>query len=114
MYICSQSRFDAVGQNGLGFAILCAREFLLWLCNPACGAGVTESAVVSAWVPIIVSLWAQARLPVAFTAELHYLGHVRERFLTIRCSDREIGDYVNKWQTVDESRQEASFGIDIS
>lgn len=114
MYTCSQSRFDAVGQNGLGFAILCAREFLLWLCNPACGAGVTESAVVSAWVPILVSLWAQARL---CTCSLHgraTLGHVRERFLTIRCSDREIGDYVNKWQTVDESRQEARYGTDIS
>lgn len=51
------------------------------------------------------------------TCSLHgraTLGHVRERFLTIRCSDREIGDYVNKWQTVDESRQEARYGTDIS
>lgn len=54
---------------------------------------------------------------VTCTCSLHgraTLGHVRERFLTIRCSDREIGDYVNKWQTVDESRQEARYGTDIS
>lgn len=108
MYICSQSRFDAVGQNGLGFAILCAREFLLWLCNPACGAVVSSCQCMgtNSSQPLgsgQVSLHCRATL-----------GHVRERFLTIRCSAREIGDHVIKWQTVDESRQEARYGIDIS